>query len=184
MAVFALPDPLSLSMESAQTLDLGDSIQLSAQSNRPVSKWAWTGPESLSCLDCSSPWARPQRSGFYQVTATDAQGCTAQASVLLRVNRQRRIYAPNVFAPDNQGLNTRFTLFGKGAETIETLQVYDRWGSQLYAAQGLALNDPTQGWDGSYRGQALNPGVYVWVARVRFADGEVETMSGDVTLLR
>ncbi|MFN4081744.1 MAG: gliding motility-associated C-terminal domain-containing protein, partial [Saprospiraceae bacterium] len=183
-AVFVLPDPLLLSIVAPQTIDLGDSIRLSAISNRPVAQWTWTSAEPLSCTDCPAPWAAPQRSATYQAQAADASGCTAEVSVLLRVNRRRRIYAPNVFAPEIQGLNTRFTLFGKGVESIESLQIYDRWGSQIYAVQGLAINDPTQGWDGTYRGQTLSPGVYVWIARIRFADDETETLSGDVTLLR
>lgn len=183
-AIFVLPDPLLLIIDAPQTIDLGDSVRLSAQSNRPVAQWVWTSAEPLSCADCPEPWTSPRRSALYQVKATDASGCMAQASVQLRVNRQRRIFAPNVFAPETQGLNTRFTLFGKGVESIESLQIYDRWGSQLYTVQGLALNDPNQGWDGTYRGQTLNPGVYVWIARIRFADGETETFSGDVTLLR
>ena len=40
------------------------------------------------------------------------------------------------------------------------------------------------GWDGSYQGDRLSPGVYTWLAQVRLADGSSLVRSGNITLLR
>jgi len=40
------------------------------------------------------------------------------------------------------------------------------------------------GWDGKFRGEFMNPAVFVWYAEVRFNDGEVLLLKGDVTLMR
>jgi len=45
------------------------------------------------------------------------------------------------------------------------------------------LNDE-QGWFGlGPNGQFVNPGVYVWAARIRFVDNEVITYTGTITVL-
>jgi hypothetical protein len=62
-------------------------------------------------------------------------------------------------------------------------QVYSRWGESLFEMQDFAP-DGQQGWDGTFKGQKLNPAVYVWQAAVEFADGKTELFSGDVTLVR
>ena len=67
---------------------------------------------------------------------------------------------------------------------VRSLQVYDRWGGQMVLLQDFAPNDPAQGWDGRWKGQAVSPGVYVYWAEVEFADGSTEVFSGDVTVLR
>ena len=45
-------------------------------------------------------------------------------------------------------------------------------------------NSPTIGWDGSYKGNPMNPGVFVWVAEIEFIDGQREIFKGDVTVVR
>ncbi len=103
------------------------------------SSWSWTPAEGLSCDDCERPWAGPYRSGQYRLVVTDLSGCTAQASVNIQVDRRRDVYAPNVFSPNGDGLNDRFTIYGRGITEIKLLQVFDRWGNQLFLGERLTL---------------------------------------------
>jgi len=68
--------------------------------------------------------------------------------------------------------------------SINTFQIYDRWGEQVFQATNFQPNQPANGWDGTFRGQALDPGVYVFYAEIQFIDGEVELFEGGVTLVR
>jgi hypothetical protein len=68
--------------------------------------------------------------------------------------------------------------------SIRSLQVFDRWGSLLFSARDLRPGDESTGWDGTFRGQPVLPGVYVWQALVSFLDGEEEMFAGDVTVYR
>jgi hypothetical protein len=89
-----------------------------------------------------------------------------------------------VFTPDGSD-NNRFLVFSDPAvERVTRLSVYSRWGEHLFDARDIAPNDPSVGWDGSFRGVPMQPGVYVWVAHVRFIDGVLEQYSGDVTIVR
>ena len=53
----------------------------------------------------------------------------------------------------------------------------------MYIKQNFYPTDE-HGWNGKYRTQDCNPGVLVWVAKIRACDDRIETIYGDVTLLR
>jgi len=75
-------------------------------------------------------------------------------------------------------------IFGRGVEEIQVLRIFDRWGDQLFLNEHFQPNDESEGWDGSFRGQPMNPGVYVWQAVIAFIDGTVEIYAGDVTIYK
>lgn len=168
-------------------LELGDSLLLEPELNMPfnqVASWQWTPADGLSCTDCPSPWARPFRPTIYRLQITDQNGCTAEADVVVQVDRRRNLYAPTIFSPNGDGENDRFLLFGRGVAEIQTLRIFDRWGNQLYLNEHFQPNEESEGWDGRFRGQDMNPGVFVWQAVIKFVDGAVEVYAGDVTLYR
>ena len=168
-------------------IQLGDSVLLQPVLNLPASSvaiWQWSPADGLSCSDCETPYAKPLKSIIYTLKITDLNGCQAQAKTQIGVNRQRFLYAPNIFSPNGDGLNDVFTLYAKGVTDIQRLQVFDRWGAEIFMVEHLQPNDELRGWNGTFRGNSLNPAVFVWQAVVEFEDGEVEVFSGDVTLKR
>lgn len=62
--------------------------------------------------------------------------------------------------------------------------IYSRWGELLYHNTKIQANNPYIGWNGIYKGHLLSPGVYTWIADVEFLDGYIQTVSGDITLIR
>lgn len=68
--------------------------------------------------------------------------------------------------------------------SIRSLLLFNRWGETVYEGYNFPPNDPVYGWDGSFRGQVMNPAVFAYVAEVEFSDGVVELYYGDVTLAR
>ena len=116
---------------------------------------------------------------------TNENGCTATDEVTIRVIKDRPVYIPNVFSPNGDGVNDGFTIFsGPGLQEIEKLQVFSRWGELVFEASGILPNDESLGWDGLFNGEPVDPGVFVYIAQLRFADLEVVQMEGDVTVLR
>jgi hypothetical protein len=117
--------------------------------------------------------------------ASNNLGCQDTAYIRVRVDKDRNIYFPNVFTPDGPDqVNSYFYGFGDQFVRLESLAVFSRWGEKMFENRNTVLNDPFVGWDGSYRGEPANPGVYVWVAKVAFLDGLTVTYAGDVTLIR
>jgi len=134
------------------------------------------------------PTAAPSKHTKYTLTLYTAEGCSASASTQIWVKTNLDIYAPNVIKPDDpqNPQNAYFTLYTTktGIDKIIQLQVYDRWGSQIWTKQNFQPNDPTEGWDGSYRGEALNPSVFAWWAEVLLINGQTIFLEGDVTIVR
>ena len=54
----------------------------------------------------------------------------------------------------------------------------------VFQLKDFPFNDDSQGWDGTFRGQACEPGVYVWVLEVEYIDGVREIYKGNTTLIR
>lgn len=90
---------------------------------------------------------------------------------------------PNAFTPNNDNNNDDFNLVFMGPLellTIEFFEVYNRWGKRVFVYDKDKTPD---GWDGNYQGKRQNPDVYVYT--IRYSVGSrVETLSGDVTLIR
>ena len=73
---------------------------------------------------------------------------------------------------------------GSGVETLKAFRVFDRWGEAVFEVRDAPVNSPEFGWDGNFRGQEMNPGVFTYYVEVVFEDGEIIPYSGDVTLIR
>jgi hypothetical protein len=60
------------------------------------------------------------------------------------------------------------------------------WGTriQAYSRNDLPVNDPSAGWDGTFRNKLMDPGVYVYVVEVEMIDGSVRLYKGDVMLVK
>ena len=94
------------------------------------------------------------------------------------------MYVPNVFSPNQDGINDIFkpSFSNIGDISGYQFQIFDRWGSLLFETR-----DPTVGWNGRAKERVLNPGVYVWRME-GFASGCAGSRrlkeTGTITLLR
>lgn len=93
-----------------------------------------------------------------------------------------QVFMPNVFSPNNDGLNDRF--FPQGPCALENYEmlIFDRWGNQVYQS-----NNPSEGWNGKIRGDVAPQGTYVWTINYIVSENgnpREATQRGDVVLLR
>ncbi|MEM1215609.1 MAG: gliding motility-associated C-terminal domain-containing protein [Bacteroidota bacterium] len=186
-----IPDVLTLDLGANQMLNLGETATVTALTNFPVERYFWssTSPNALPCgtaTDCPTLDWLPTNSQTVYLTAEDQFGCTITDSVQLTVSTDYRIYAPNVFSPNRDGVNDQFTLFGDSPRitSVASLQIFDRWGKLVFDQQNLLPGSLTDGWDGTVQGQTAPAGVYLYQASVLFLDGTTRVVSGDVMLLR
>jgi len=177
--------PLSLELEAAPEIQLGDSLTVRVNTNRPVSSYSWSPEEGFSCTDCPSPVLRPLNSTEYQLQVADENACTAVDSFFIYVEKTRKYFAPNVFSPNGDGINDYFMpLFGKDVERVENFRVFSRWGSLLYECREAPPNSARLRWNGRQNQEVAPEELYIWMAEVLFIDGVRQTISGDVLLLR
>jgi len=181
------PAPLELTLTSdLDTVLLGTGTNINASSGPAdrVFTYVWNPIQGLSCVDCTNPFAIPPGTTTYELEAIDQDGCSIVDDITIFTNNIKRFYAPNAVNLSSALGNERFIVDGNiSIEIIEELNVYDRWGGVLHQVENLVIGDPNYiGWDGRVNGKKVNPGVYVWVARIRYIDGEIENISGDVTI--
>ncbi|MEM9258382.1 MAG: gliding motility-associated C-terminal domain-containing protein [Bacteroidota bacterium] len=112
------------------------------------------------------------KEGRSDLTVRSSKGCD---SLVLLDLTYYDVYLPPAFSPNNDGINDQFTVLGSDdlAEVVY-LNIFDRWGNKI--ATGTE-------WDGRENGQLVSPGVFVYVVRLRMADGGERTFNGSVTVL-
>ncbi|MBL7828643.1 MAG: choice-of-anchor L domain-containing protein [Saprospiraceae bacterium] len=183
------PDPLVVDLGPNITILLGQDTQLLAvvTGDRGPYALSWSVEDStwLSCMDCSNPSVyNLEYANFFEIRAIDSLGCRAEDQILVSVEKPRKVFVPTAFTPNGDFVNDLLLVHGQKTSKALNFRIYDRWGEIVYEAKDFAFNDETIGWDGTFRGQPMDPGVYVWVLEVEYVDGETEVYKGNTTLIR
>jgi gliding motility-associated-like protein len=166
----------------------GDTSMIEALVNVPYDSLiniTWTGLINPDCPTCLTQFVAPIITTAYTVSVSNAQGCSDLDSMIVFVEHDIDIYVPNVFSPNEDGINDHLLISaGTDVEEIESFTIFDRWGNVIYLNEHFQPNDPSEAWDGKRKGVTMNPGVFAYKMIARFADGRVEIRYGDVTLMR
>ena len=183
------PPPLEVIVSDDDSVDLGFSIQLNSMfgpDDRVIS-YEWGPSRGLSCSDCPDPLATPPGTTTYVLTITDQDGCTATDEVILSTALIRPIEVPNIISlnPINSENSFLWISGNEAVQSIKRFRVYDRWGNLMYQVSDVPLNEATfQGWDGTFKGNKVNNGVYVWMAEITFVDDVTLPYHGDITVIQ
>lgn len=122
-----------------------------------------------------------RKAGRYTVFLQSRLGCDSLVQLELD---HYRLYIPNVFSPNADGVNDRFQVYGDSdLAQVRQLRIFDRWGALVYEGSE-ASTEANAGWDGTCRGAAAAPGLYLYTAEVVMKDGAAHLFSGSVSLLR
>jgi len=116
------------------------------------------------------------------LTATNYLGCQDQICEPVVIADEFTIYVPNTFTPDGDNNNGIFGPVFPPNFNLKNYQllIFDRWGEVVFEN-----TDPYSGWDGTYKGNTSQDGVYTWKIKVK--DGNTNRMYdmvGHVSLLR
>jgi gliding motility-associated-like protein len=168
-------------------LELGDSITLWADVSLPwsqIDSIVWEPVDILSCTHCTNPELYGLQSDVVIATVFSG-GCIALDALTLTVDVDANIYIPNVFSPNDDGINDYVTVFSDHrVRRVVYLEIFDRWGNQVFVNENFYTNIPNLGWDGSFKGKKMNPAVFAYIAKVELINGETLSRKGDITLIR
>ena len=185
------PPEIMVDAGEDQTIDLGFSADLRGVTNAFPATFQWSPAEGLECLGCDdptaipNPMAAPFETTVYLLTVFDENGCAASDSLTITVNKNRPLYIPNAFSPNDDGVNDFFTIYGGPAvSSIASLRVFDRWGALIFEGLNLTISEETEGWDGIFNGKKLNTGVFTYFGEVEFIDGVTVLVEGDISIVR
>lgn len=189
------PPPIVVDAGPDQVVDFGNTTFLNATytSFNGVDSLFWKPPGDFSINGITNPEVFPKTTTTYTFIVTDENGCTEEDQVTIRVNKEYKVFVPNIFTPDGSGANDFFNIWTpKAVKYVELLEVYDRWGNLVYqgidtrapASGNLVVSTQNNGWDGSFKNRPVQSGIFAWRAKVRFIDDEIKEYSGDLTLVR
>ena len=102
--------------------------------------------------------------GCFMVYAVDNKGNESINSNVVCINPCPDIKFPNVFTPNDDGVNDEYIPMGVLGSKDYELNIYNRWGKIVFNTKKMELN-----WDGVdiHTGQDCSEGVYFYVATVR-----------------
>ncbi|MBP6624493.1 MAG: gliding motility-associated C-terminal domain-containing protein, partial [Chitinophagaceae bacterium] len=163
-------------------LNLGETLRLWVQANATDYTAQWLPASGLNCDTCLAQTVQPVGTSIYEVVLTSSAGCTKVLQFRVEVRENYLIFAPTAFSPNKDGSNDIFKIFvGSSVSEVRSLRIYNRWGDEVYVGEHLT---GSEGWNGTWLGKELEQAVYVWWAELVLVNGNVKTISGDVTLLR
>ena len=146
--------------------------------------YSWTPSTGLSCTNCSDPIATLTENTTYILTGIDSNNCMNTDTINVTIDDDKSIFIPDVFSPNADNQNDLVFIQGKGIKNIALFMIFDRWGEKVYELENFMANDKTLGWDGKYKDEYMNAGVFVYYVKAVFYDDEVFTGKGDITLVQ
>lgn len=158
----------------------GTMVQLQATPSNGVSYW-WQPAGLVSNDTIANPTAVVNQTTTFTVIVSDGI-CTRAVQILVRVRdlicEEPDIFVPNTFTPNGDGVNDVLFVRGAHIDRMEFM-VFDRWGEKVFES-----DDKQNGWSGHFKGQLVDPAVFVYHLKVWCIDGQEYFTKGNVTVVR
>ena len=148
-------------------------------SSENVTAWDWNFGDGNYAAD-QHPTHAYADTGIYPITLiVETQfGCLDTVDYKVKVEPIFTFYVPNSFTPDNNGINDLFFGTGEGYVSYQ-MHVYDRWGEHIFESNSDQFH-----WDGTYKGQQVQQGTYVYYFYLVDWQGHDHEFKGIVTVHR
>jgi gliding motility-associated-like protein len=181
----ALDNYLKAAFEATAIVCPGDAATFKDNSIGNILQWNWDfGNNNISNLQQPAnqiyPYSNIIRDVPVQLIVTNNLGCKDTVVQKIKVVGNCYIAVPNAFTPNNDGLNDY--LYPLNAYKAKDLifKVYNRFGQVLFATTNWVNK-----WDGTFKGQGVDPGTYVWILQYTHTDtGNRIEQKGTTVLLR
>lgn len=126
-----------------------------------------------------------------RLVASSSYGCSDSITVMNAFSDSEYfINFPNAFIPNSDGPSGG----NYSSKSDEAAQVFhpacsgvSEYHLKIFSKLGILIfesSDVNIGWDGYFKGQPVEAGVYIWKVRGNFRNGEPFTKMGDLTLLK
>lgn len=144
------------------TIVAGSDVPINVGATCAVS-FNWNPISDLDDPSILNPIANPNQTTVYYLNITNSNGCQTTDSITINVITEddvdcEKLLLPNAFTPNNDQLNDRFGISNLFLiESMEYFEIYDRWGAKMWETSTM-----TDTWDGTFKGNAVNPGMYIY----------------------
>ena len=162
-------------------IEYGSKTILQAQSSNIVG-YVWSPAKTLDNRYIPMPEAKPDTTTTYYVEVRDPLGCRSGDSVVVTVYYEicddPEVFVPTGFTPNKDGKNDALYVMGDNITKMHFM-VYDRWGQLIFES-----DNQKKGWDGTYKGIELEPGVFAYHLYVECIGGASMSKKGNITILK
>ena len=114
--------------------------------------------------------------------ATSNFGCTDTVRMVIRIKEELIYFIANSFTPNGDEVNQTFQpVFVSGFDPFDyTMNIYNRWGEVVFET-----HDVDRGWDGTYGGEIVPDGSYLWKIILKLADvDDRQIITGHVNIFK
>ncbi len=177
-SVFVTSNPLPI-------VDAGPYVSMPLFSTSPIggsptgpsgSTYTWTPNFALDNPSNANPVTGTTVTTIFTVTVTDVNGCMGSDTVTVFVFPEIKI--PNGFSPNADGKNDTWMIDLVYLFPDCEVEVYNRWGEQLFYSKGYAIP-----WNGQYKGKDLPVGTYYYIINLNHP-AYPDAYTGPLTIFR
>jgi gliding motility-associated-like protein len=141
-------------------------------------QYEWSPVQYLNNPTLANPTAIILADQPFKLKVSNADGCTAEDQVQVKVYKRAELYVPSAFTPNSDGKNDIVHALPVGIQ-LQRFTIYNRWGNVVFSA-----TNPAKGWDGYYKTKLQPAGIYVWTAEGIDSSGKTTQYKGTVYLMR
>ena len=134
----------------------GQPVQLHASGGL---SYLWSPGGYLNDAGIANPIAILSATQSFRLKAFTPEGCESYDTVIVKIYKGPDIYLPNAFTPNDDGLNDLLRGIPVGLQQFNWLRIFNRYGQEIFST-----TDYHKGWDGKWKGQKQDNGVYVVIA--------------------
>ncbi len=165
---------------SITTVELGTSASLNATSSSGATSYSWTPSAGITCPTCATIEIAPQTNTYYVLTAKNGLGCIDYDTIYVQVKKVcGDVFIPTAFSPNGDGVNEEACVKNNNCIRSMVFSIYNRWGEKVFGSE-----DPKLGWNGVFKGQDQDAGVFVYYFDAVLTDNTTISQKGTITLVR
>jgi gliding motility-associated-like protein len=153
--------------------DDNELVKLDAGGDFIQYKWTPTGD--------TTQWIIVGKVSDYFVVVKDFRGCNGNGGTKVRRRCPVNVFYPNVFTPNNDGLNDLYLPIGNDVVEFR-MEIYNAWGQQIFETDNIL-----KGWDGMSQGKFAPTGTYIYKSSYTgYRNKKLINVdvSGNITLMR
>ena len=179
------PDEIIIESEESFLLLSGENINVSITTNINQAEVLWMPNDFLDCSTCFENDIQPTNSILYEVMVIDTNGCSVSQFIDVQVEETASLFVPNVFSPNGDLINDNLKVYGSPLiSKIVDMTIISRNGHVVYNDKNFEADESQQGWDGRFRNQDAQIGVYVLYVEYEDVRGNLKTEIYSLTLVR
>jgi gliding motility-associated-like protein len=143
--------------------------------------YTWTPSAGVTNPSMQTTMATVDQTTIYTLTVSDGI-CTKSDTALVKtfafICDEPYVFVPNAFTPNGDNENDVLYVRGPMIEGM-VFRIFDRWGEMVFES-----TDRDFGWDGTFRGKALDPDVYDYYLKALCIDGNESIIKGNISLMK